>query len=249
VLSEIKLFAPLADASPSENLAAFIHFAKSELTVFGAVDWPAKRWNISETVQRKGRKTKVWLNWTDMDSRKGTNAWKTNVALQEPFSDFAKSYLRYSYGINPKSNINGSPLMALRVLERTLATHRGHVRVELLDAEIMNLAAAAARKKWSSSAHWVGSALALIVEFVGEKGLCERPFRWANPNRADPEASGTRIGPVADARRKQYLPTQWALNAVAKAFFVAEQDRDLLVSSVCGILVCAPDRLASAPED
>ena len=31
---------------------------------------------------------------------------------------------------------------------------------------------------------------------------------------------------------------------MAKAFFVAEQDRDLLVSAVCGILVCAPDRMS-----
>lgn len=134
--------------------------------------------------------------------------------------------------------------MALRVLERTLKTHRGHVQIEFLDAEIMNLAAAAARKRWPSSAHAVGQALAVIADLVCDKSMCQRPFSWVNPNRADPEASRSRIGPVADARRKQYLPTQWALNAVAKAFFVAEQDRDLLVSAVCGILVCAPDRMS-----
>lgn len=45
MLAEIKLFVPPPDFSPSETLAAFIQFAKSELTVFGSVDWPAKRWN------------------------------------------------------------------------------------------------------------------------------------------------------------------------------------------------------------
>lgn len=244
MLAEIEIFSPPASGSPSENLAAFVQFAKCELTVFGSVDWAAKRWDISETIQRKGRKTKVWVNFTDIDSKKGQNAWKTNNALQEPFSDFAKAYLRYDYGVNPKSNIDGAPLMALRVLERTLATHRGHVRIDLLDAEIMNLAASAARKKWPASAQWVGTALARIAGFVCEKSMCEKPFKWVNPNRADPDKSLSRVGPEADARRRRYLPTQWALNAVARAFFVAERDRDLLVSSVCGILVCAPDRVS-----
>lgn len=244
MLAEIKLFTPLPDGSPSANVAAFVEFARYELTVFGAVDWAAKRWNISGTVQRKGRKTNVWLNWSNIDSKNGKNSWATSVALQEPFADFAKSYLRHDYGIAPKSNIDGAPLMALRVLERTLAMHRGHARIEALDAEIMNHAAAAARKKWPASAHVVGSALSRIAEFVCQKGMCERPFKWVNPNRADRQASRERVGPEADARRQRYLPTQWALKAVAQAFYIAEQERDLLVSAVCGILICAPDRMS-----
>ena len=83
--------------------------------------------------------------------------------------------------------------------------------------------------------HWVGSALARIAELVCDKGMCEKPFKWVNPNRLDSATNKSRVGREADARRKKYLPTQWALNAVAQAFFVAEQDRDLLVSAVCGL--------------
>lgn len=223
-----------------QNLRAFIDYCRFELDVFGSVDWTANRWNISEWVRLKARRSQVWLNWTTIESTKGRRG--DNPPLNQQFGDFARAMLRYTFGMNPSQNITGTPLLALRALEWALVTHTGDGRVEGINEALLNQAANKIKEKWPGSAYQVGNWLERIALFANEKGFVDRRFSWVSPISPDLEAGAHRVGPEADARRARSLPSEFTLNAIARAFVIAAEDRDVLVSSVLAILASAPDR-------
>ena len=242
------IFAPDYSQSAQANLDAFIYLAKCQLGTFGSVDWDCSSWDISETIQRASRGTKVHLNWTTIDttranSRKGSKAAKAEP-MHEPFSDFAKAFIRYRYTHKPTSIIDGLPILALRALERALYESTGGYDVTKIDARVMNHAAKLASRRWAKTAWHVGLYLQEIADQLNDLRLTHRRFQWKTRAVRQPETSMYRTGPEADARRSRVLPSQTALFASAKAFHEAVDPRDVLVASTIALLVCAPDRIS-----
>lgn len=230
--------------SARANLEAFINHCR-EVNALGVPDWDAVQWDVRGTFSRKGRTAPVRLNWTDLDSKKGgIDAAERNTPLPKPFVDFAKSYLSYCHGLRQASGIDGPPLMAMRVIERALKQVKNTGEVSQIDANVLNTAASLAKAKWAkSTAAQVGARLQELAEHLTSNHLTELTLTWKSPLRRDPDQGLYRVGPEADARRSRQLPDDEIMQAVAKAFHLAVEPRDVLVSSVSAVLTCSPDRI------
>ncbi|HEX6705319.1 MAG TPA: hypothetical protein VF169_11215 [Albitalea sp.] len=242
------IFAPTKGKSAKDNLAAFVHHCRNRLGTFGAVDWEAPSWDISDTIQRQARRTKVHLNWTDIDTTRTTSRKSTREAtagaMPAPFADFAKSFIRYRYAHRPTTEIDGVPMFALRALERSLKNPTGTHDISRIDARVLNEAARLAAARWPKTADRVGRYLEEIADLLQELRLVTGTLRWKSTLRRSQEHGMYRTGPEADARRARSLPSQTALFALAKAFHEAVEARDVLTSSTAALLACAPDRIS-----
>ena len=238
-------FCPNANRPARTNLEAFIEHAR-EVNALGVPDWAAVQWDVTGTFSRKGRTAAVRINWTDLDSKNGgMDAAQRNTPLPSPFVDFAKSYLSYCHALRPASGIEGPPLMAMRVLELALRRVKNSGNVSQVDANVLNTAATLAKEKWAAStAAQVGSKLQELARFLKSNRLTDLTLTWKSPLRRNQDQGLYRVGPEADARRKRQLPDDEIMEAVAKAFHLATEPRDVLVSSVCALLVCSPDRIS-----
>lgn len=235
-------FEPNVHSTAGENLLAFINHSRYQLRTFGEVPWETSRWNISSTVKPRGRDTDVYLNWTDINSKKGNH--RRNKPLAQPFAEFAKAFIRYRYAHRPTSDINGTALSALRALEKALLEKTKHYDVCLVDSGVLNRAAELARARWPGSSHHVGRWLQEIGELLKDKRMADRTIQWRNPNATPEDTSLSRVGREADERRAKKLPSDTVLHAVAAAFNEAVEPRDVVVSSISAILACSPDRLS-----
>lgn len=237
-------FAPVAEHSARTNLRSFIEHAR-KVNALGVKDWEAVQWDITNIFPRKARLAPVRINWTDLDSKKGgTEAAQRNVPLPSPFVDFAKAYLSERHALQPAYGIESASLMALRVLERALKQIRGTGDVTQVDANVLNAATTLAREKWATStAALVGQKLQHLSVFLTENRLTDLTLTWKSPLRHDSSDGLFRVGPEADERRKRRLPTDEVMQAIAKAFDLATEPRDVLTSSVVALLVCSPDRI------
>lgn len=238
------VFAQDPHRSASANLEAFIKHMRT-VNAFGVPDWEAVRWDISGIFQRKGRAAPIRINWTDLDSLKGgIDASQRNTPLSYPFVEFAKAYLSHRHATRPASGAEGPPLMAMRVLERALQQVKKTGDISKLDANVLNVAASIARAKWAeSTATQVGNKLQELAEFLTSNRLTNLTISWKSPFRRAPAQDLFRVGPEADERRKRRLPDDDIIDAVAKAFYLATEQRDVLTSSVVALLACAPDRI------
>lgn len=230
--------------SARSNLAAFIEHAR-RVNAFGVPDWTAVQWDIAEIFQRKGRKAPIRINWTDLDSKNGGAApAQRNTPLPSPFVDFARAYISHSHAIRPAYGVESAPLLALRVLERALKQVKHTGDVSRVDANVLNVAASLTKAKWAvSSAARIGKKLQLLAEFLTANRLTDLTLTWKSPLRDNTDDGLFRIGPEADKRRERRLPGSEVMQAVAKAFHLSTEPRDVLTSSVFGLLTSSPDRI------
>ena len=54
---------------------------------------------------------------------------------------------------------------------------------------------------------------------------------------------GILVGKAADEHRLDALPAEGAIDALAKAFEIATDPPDILITSVAALLTCAPNRI------
>jgi hypothetical protein len=237
-MAEVVRFKPRGVIDADDHLKRFIDVCRNELTAFGTdLAFDENRWDVSEAVQLKARGPKshaVFSNWAA-----GRSAQK--VMMAEPFCSFAKAYFRYQHGLKPVLCI-GPRLAALRALEAALTENGEAGNPTHIDAGVLNRAAQLIQERFlTAAAYGVGSELESLAAFISEHRLTIVPLPWRNPLRK-PERR-MRVGKAFDQRRHQRLPSPAALLALAKAFTVATEPADVLVTSVLGILCAAPSRL------
>lgn len=236
-MSDITQFIPRADLDASKNVEEFIRFAREELTSFGDINWDSNHWDVTDYMKIKGRDVSIFLNFTDLDTVRNAN--NLNKPMCEPFIDFSKAFMRYQYGFKPGGSIRRY-ILVLRVIERALSEKGNTPRVEDIDAEIMNRAAQITKSRWHSSGSR-GNDLEKIARFLDEFKLTRIPLMWKNPLPRE-KNTPKRVGVEADKIREKKLPTPSALDALARAFFIATDPRDRLVASTGGLFVSSPDR-------
>jgi hypothetical protein len=231
-------FKPRGVVDAEDRVKRFIDVCRNELTAFGTdLAFEADRWDVSETVQLKARGSNghaVFSNWAA-----GRSAQKAMMA--EPFCSFAKAYFRYQHGLKPILSI-ATRLAALRALEAALTENGEAGNPTKVDAGVLNRAAQLIRERFlTATAYGVGAELEFLAEFISERRLTIMPLQWRNPLR-QPERR-MRVGREFDQRRHDRLRSPAALLALAKAFTVATEPADVLVTSVLAILCAAPSRL------
>ncbi len=169
-MTNIVEFVPRADRDAKANLEAFIHMAREDLTAFGTGGaWDADRWQQAKTVALFSAKS------TTRDSYSYT-------PMADPFKQFAKAYIRYTYSHRPVVSL-AMPLQALRCIEAALAECCGHADVLLLRGAVMDTAAQKCREFYGSEDVWHKTGLVIqhVFDFCRVKGFAPSLPQWKSP--------------------------------------------------------------------
>lgn len=238
--AELTVFKPRQELSAEANLAAFISHCRDELTVFGSdLDFDGNRWDLSAHVPLKARNSAhraVFSSWESSEAA-GTDF----QPMSEWFLPFAKAYFRYQHGLQPTKSI-ARRLVALRAL-CAAAMEREPASVASLDRSVFNRAAQMIAKRYSQAAGYrYGGQLELISEFLDMQRLCVVPIGFKNPLKR-PSSGIQRVGEEFDAIRNDKLPSPLALDALARAFHIAEEAGDRVITSVAALMCATPDRV------
>jgi hypothetical protein len=240
-MGDIVQFVPRKELDSIGNLQAFIKLCREELTAFGKeLDWEADLWDLTDFIIVRGRNGRIAIAFSSYDT-KGSKKIGTLMSLA--FQDFSKAYMRYQHSLKPTCDVN-KRMAALRALEKILIERSsdGVPRIEKTDPEILNTVASMINRDAPATAYGVGGQLALISKFLVEHRLTIAPFVWKNPNRR-PNDTNIRVGPESEKRRSEKLPSAEAIDALIEAYRMATEPRDVIITSIAGILVCAPDRI------
>lgn len=232
------VFSPRAERDAAENLGEFIAMSRSQLTIFGAaLRFNDMVWDVTDTTQLKAHgKNRVRICFSTQETV--DDVLPTQMA--EPFVSFAKAYVRYMQGMRPTKN-PAFRVTALRALDAAFRKS-GHLRPVMMDGDTFNQASRIIAERLSgSTAYRVGAQLELIARFMSEHRLTAVPLSWRSPiNRP---IDTVRVGPEFDKRRSEKMPSQAALDALPKTFYMATQPNDVMFSSIAAILCSAPDRI------
>ena len=164
--------------------------------------------------------------------------------MAQPFLDFAKAYILYQHPLRPTMDISVR-LRALRVLEHALLERSNSPHIEKADPEVLNRAAQHLKQGYAtSSAHRAGVQLEIIADFLVENRLITTTFQWKN--NLPPSPARNQVGKKADARRAEKLPTETALDSLARIFCNSTEPFDIFISSTATLLCSAPMRINEA---
>ena len=248
-MANIIPFHPKHELEVSKNLAGFIKHCRYKIFVFGeGLDFNSNKWDITETVNRKGiGKKRERITFNTLSAAK----FKRQEWMSSPYISFAKAYMRYMHGFHPTKSY-GHRLTALRTAECALKESGEHPDPTQINANILNRAVQIAIEHGYSTKviYRIGGQLEQLASFMNENRLLVVPTFWRNPSKKPSDS--IRVGAEFDARRAEKMPSLAALKAVADIFYHSQSPADVLVSSAVGILLAAPSRISellSLPGD
>ncbi|MCO5054748.1 hypothetical protein [Thermomonas sp.] len=231
-MGEIVQFVPRADRDASANLAEFIRLAREDLTAFASGGaWDKDKWKHNETAVVFATKT------APLDSYSFT-------PLADPFKQFAKAYVRYSYSQNPVKDLS-STVQALRCVEAGLLSACGRAEISLLSAAVMDVCADKCRAFYFSAEVQcnTGRKIQAIFDFMREKRLVPSLPAWKSPFKK-PVILTEDLGEAGQAHRAAKLPTNDDMLAVADLFALADDTESRFYSSIFILLMVAPSRIS-----
>lgn len=232
-MNNVVAFVPRHDRDAERNLADFIHHCRHELTTFGAdLDWDANYWPeaglLFGNIHQKSRILEV------------------RNALQQPFRDFAKAYLRYRQTHRPANA--AFMVTALKCIERSLVQYTGEANISGIGFATLDQAAEIARENYkATTCYGTGRELAALAKFVSDRKLIAGNIDWKNPFKRQTDT--VRTGHEAKARRDAKLPAQVGLDAIADIFSANPSGaKDIYTTSTVAMLLCAPSRISEIQE-
>lgn len=231
-MGDLVLFVPRAERDASANLAEFIRLAREDLTAFaqgGA--WNSDKWQHNKTRVVFATKT------APLDSY-------SFAPMAEPFMQFAKAYVRYSYSHKPVKEL-GVTIQALRCVEAGLLSACGRADIALLSAAVMDVCAEKCRQFYSSAEVQcnTGRKIKAIFDFIREKRLVPSLSAWKSPFKK-PVILTEDLGEAGQAHREGKLPSNEIMLAVADVFAQADDPESRFFSSICILLMVAPSRIS-----
>ncbi|POE18504.1 hypothetical protein BV923_20990 [Pectobacterium odoriferum] len=218
------------------NMKDFINFCKFELRPNeSGIDWNSSHWLNIFTFTKcnfKGR---------------SSGRIRKEDEFDEDFIDFAKSYVIYHYFNNGGKNNKLTFKGALKSLENKLIKINKNPNVIYLNITVLNECIEYLKHNYSESvAYQCGNELQRIVVFLNKKGLLKTGFlSWVNPLR--PPETDNVISKKADLNRLRKLPSEQAISAIGEIFSLPDDDlsdKDMFVTSVFALLMCAPSRIS-----
>jgi len=233
--AEIILFSPRIELSALENLVSFIALARDALTIFGRdLDWDADAWDVTETTHGSGQGT----------IRIGFTGWTGNgepAALLGPsLREFAKAYIRYQQGLNPRRGLQ-HVLGAFRALDAVSGFNDLQDLTRITPLQLDLAAGQIAAHYGAAGAYRIAGRLEEIGRFLSEQALVAVPFQWSHSISRPRELN--RLGEEFEKRRAEKLPEQRELEAVAYAFRAADNPSDRIAASAAALMCCAPVRV------
>ncbi|WP_431290960.1 hypothetical protein [Burkholderia cepacia] len=247
-MSKVIPLVPRVKVDAESNLKAFVARARNKLTTFGAnLDFDADRWNLTDYYLSRGdRSAKTSSIWLNFKQRKATD----KQSLCPQILDFSKAYVRNECYHTSSSDAKRC-VTAFRALDAAIREYGIKSLVDC-DAGTFNRASEFIRA-WSKIGEdrSAGLKLAVIARFMDEHGLVYAPLHNWKYIPLSRQTSG-RIGAEFERRRQKNLPSDESLDAMAQAFHLATEPRDVLVTSIAAIFCAAPERineLMALPND
>lgn len=231
-------FKPKALRAAQANLDAFVAHARDELAAFGAdLIFDSDCWDVTAYCLARGdRRTtqsRVRLLFAELPGVGGRT-------LSPKVRALAKAYVRSEV----------AHLGATAMLRSVRAFHALGAAMDILgiscvaECDRTTFDAAVAEmvgRCGDATIDAVGPRLGQIARFLEERMLGVYPTGlWRYPKRR-PSTFG-RIGEAFKDRRRKLMPDPVSLDALARAFHLASDPRDVLVTSVAAILCAAPER-------
>jgi hypothetical protein len=232
-------FTPRAELEPEANLRALIELCRQSDVFdarhqFDCDTWLANRLKGHNAIQR--------LIFSTLEAA-GANLPEPSMA--QPFLDFAKAAIIYLQDTRPVVSY-GQRLGAFRCLEAALLAWNKGARPTAVNPEVLDMAVELARKQYSPGvAYRVAGQLQIISEFMRAKRFITLRQPWGHGLKK-PKETGSRISQEALAARQSKLPSAATLRALAGIFHSATEAGDVVVSSYCALMLCAPERVNEA---
>lgn len=247
-MSKVIPLLPRVKADAESNLKEFITRARNMLNTLGAdLDFDADRWDLTSYYLSRGdrsaKSASILLNFIQRQS-----GYTQPLCLQ--VLDFAKAYVRSECHHTSSSDAKRC-ITAFRALDAAIREREIKSLVDC-DAGTFNRASEMIRA-WTKIGdnRSAGAKLGIIARFMDERGLVYAPLHDWKYTPASRQTFG-RVGVEFDQRRQGKMPSEESLDAIAQAFHLATEPRDVLVTSIAAILVAAPERineLMALPND
>ncbi len=240
-MTQSATFIPFPHQTALLNLRRFVALCRDELTIFGPVDFDANCWDVGTALTSDNTRGNTRIFFCTL----ATSRFRVGkLPLAPQFSSFAKSYIRYMQAIEPVSDTpTVTRLRALQMVEQALLA-TGESCPTKITATTFDVAAGIAKSYFGpGKAYQVGRSLSRLCKFIDDNRLSRVAISWMSFIAA-PTDFAVKVGKQFEERRIEKLPVQEHLEALGEAFHRARKPRDLLVSSVLGLLICQPGRIS-----
>jgi hypothetical protein len=244
-MSDVLVFTPKHERDFQKNYADFVAFAKNNLTLFAdhefkSPDGTQKGWDCDKWSWETARGKKLTVVFGNSENHSKYTPFK------QPFSDFAKAYVRYQQSLNHKdSTLWASSLVWLYNALEESATQNDRAPVDIMslnntvinrvEEQIKNSVLSAGGKRN------IGLSFEKVLKFIKEKRFKLDAQEWANPF---PRQSDSSIKLDKESRKEEEdkCPSDHQMLQVADAFHKAKTPRQKYFSSLCVMLMCQPSR-------
>lgn len=231
-MNNVVQFVPRTDRDAKMNLNEFIRMAREDLTAFeegGA--WNSDRWQHGRTVALFSAK------------QEGNNSY-SYTPLADPFKQFAKAYVRYTYSHHPVVSF-AMLLQGLRCIEAALLDCCGCADVLMLRGAVMDTSAQKCREFYVSKDVWhkTGLMMQRVFDFCRTNRLAPSLPQWKSPFKK-PAILTEVVGQEGQAHRNAKLPSNATMLMLADLFAAAEDTETRYFTSIMILLMAAPSRIS-----
>lgn len=234
-----------------DNLARFIAKARTELKPYGDVDWDALTWNVTAFEKKRGGQSRkeFRLVFTRLDETR-SRLLDRKLPFEPPFADFIRAVMIYRQESQPKTSANQMVIVrAGRYLHEALEPD-GYDPTRLTQDHFTRAIAAAKGREGLSSSYRLGIALAELATMINGYGLARTLIDFENP--IPRQKDDGRIDDRANRRREEKLPSDAALQGLAKIANMVTEPADVIRMRAVELLVAGGFRineLLSVPAD
>lgn len=230
-MSNVFHFRPKHELDAERNCNDFVERCKSKLTVFGNdLDWDDNYWKSAG------------MAFGVFGSRATRSGKLRSEPMAQPYLDFGKAYIRYTYGHTPKKS--KQTLTAVKAIELALRELTDEANPKDINNRVFDHAADICKKAFTpKSAFAIGRCLEGFSQFISDNNLSSGSLDWKN--RISCPKSKVQTGEKARKRREKKLPNMTLLDAIGDIFSLDSKDpRDILTTSTVALLMSAPSRIS-----
>lgn len=229
-------FTPRGELEPLTNIEAFVLLCRNSEVLDAKQQFDKNAWDVG---YRKGRNEIIRLVFSTLEAARES---KYEPSLPHPFLDFAKAVLIYLADKRPLTNY-GQRIAALRCLEAALRESGKGSRPTAVDEIVLDSAVELAKQTFVPGvAYRVAGQLRIIAELMRTKEFIPLRQRWTHGLKK-PAERNSRISKESMTARQEKLPSAATLRALGVIFYDAIEPGDVFISSVTGLLLCAPERI------
>lgn len=224
------------------NLDAMVSKARG-VAAFGPVNFDEAMWQVSLIKSKRASSARANVSKLYFtDAKAGARELEGRTPLREPFASFLKAVVRLREDASPKHLDDHAALIRAGRFLHDQMEDLGFDPALLLPDHFENAAAASRKVDSGSTAYALGKKLVDLADWVSRYNVAKVRIDFRNPNpRIDD--SNARIGEEADARRAKKLPSDAALDALARLSNLVTADVDILRMRTIELLVCGGWRI------